>query len=794
MQIISKAEWPIKRLILASATFLLLTIVLSLIATTGIIVPFLREIISLVLLTFIPGSLALRVFRIQNIGLIETLLYSVGLSLVFNYVVGAAANFLLPFFHVARPMDLPWVMGVFSVLLAVLGLIAYLIGRRPSPIPVNHSHGKSFHSELSTHINSYLLGILPVVIAIMASSWLNRYGNPAFFFILVFIVAAVIVLTALKRLLTQKVYPVMIFSLALALVYQTTLISSNLVGSDIHGEYYISNQVLVKGWWDTTTPLLLNSCMSITLLTPLYSTITGINIVWLFKTVFPAIFAFMPLALYRVFRLQTSPRLAFLSTLFFIAMPMFTMDMAQLIRQQISELFFALVVLVLVERRLSMLQRGIMVILMGTGAIVSHYGMGTGYAGYILITCLLIILMKSSLGKAIWHFVTGNKGRLPPDAYSPGALHWTILILISVLTIGFMLAYYGSVAGGTALAGPQNARGALTALVPQGGANPWLNLLNVSGKEQLTQTALGLDFADASAVGKAWRIIQYLVEIFLIIGLIRLLLRPLEFGEKIKCEYISLIITSMLILTGLFLLPTLGYGMGSVRVWQITLMLTAPLFFFGGELVAGALVRLVNSIKDFINRTRVSRLPQDLLWVPTVFVMLPYFIFNSGAVFEILRLEPTTIIDVPYSISLSNYRASLSPAFEERDFASAGWLSDHSIRDNVLITDYNGLRIFRHFGIYFQEDRKPPELLVYYDFRSKDLQYYQGSSSADSYVFLDTWNTENELITYATAYGARKNIGFTQFSGSSQLLDSVDRIYTNGGSIVLMVNRNQISQ
>src|SRR4030043_479177 len=102
----------------------------------------------------------------------------------------------------------------------------------------------------------------------------------------------------------------MIVMIALSLFYQTTLISSYLVGSDIHLEYYFAKMVTQNGYWDASIPSTINSCLSIVMLVPVYSLLLNMDIVWLFKILYPLFFCLTPLALYRIFRLQMSSRYA----------------------------------------------------------------------------------------------------------------------------------------------------------------------------------------------------------------------------------------------------------------------------------------------------------------------------------------------------------------------------------------------------------------------------------------------------------------------------------------------------
>lgn len=173
-------------------------------------------------------------------------------------------------------------------------------------------------------------------------------------------------------------------------------------------------------------------------------------------------------------------------------------------------------------------------------------------------------------------------------------------------------------------------------------------MLNPLAREPLAQTALGLDFALASPGGKVWRIFQYLVQLCLVIGFIRLIFRPATLG-KFKAEYLSLCIVSVLILIGIFVLPTRSFGIGATRVWQITLLLLSPLFIFGGELIVLGIAKLVKMLRRGFINSRLGLNNAALLRFPVLIILIPYFIFNSGLVFELSRSQTTYFIDMPYS-------------------------------------------------------------------------------------------------------------------------------------------------
>ena len=790
-------DWDIKRLLAVSLGILLAFWVLA-----WLDIPVLRQLVGFVFLTLAPGLLILRIFKIHNINIVESLLYAVGLSLAFVMAMGVAANFALPPLGISKPITLLPLLLVITPGFLLLCLLAYIRdkGFRPSGQSYNRAPepaGQSFPANAAP----YLLAVLLPLLAILGASLVNSYCNNTLLFVFIFVIVIIIGLAAFNKFIHPRIYPVMIFTMALALLYQTTFISDYLVGSDIHLECYLGKLVVSDGYWDATTPSLVNSCLSVTVLSPAYSVLLNMDIAWLFKIVYPLLFALVPLALFRIFRLQIKPKYAFLAAFFFIAMPMFTMDMAQLARQQISELFFVLVILLLVDRRLTMLQRATFVIIFGFGVIVSYYGLGTGYTiGYLACGAVVLIVIKSRFGQKIWRMLIGKSNALPDDLASAGALNKKVLFPIVIVTLAFMFIYYNVVASGAGSSGTQVAAGIARVtseqvikgitmpppVLPPTTGEPSTGepstepseaaikrpgfvqdllirfpFLNPLSKEPLTQTALGLDFPTASPGGKVWRILQYLVELCLIVGFFRLVFRPATFG-KLRAEYIAMIIVSIVILAGIFFLPTWSYGLGTARIWQITLLVTAPLFIFGGETIGSGVLKLVNMATSKLHSQHLSSTGPVPLQALVLVVLMPYFIFNSGAVFELSRSQTTHFIDMPYSIALSSCRVDLNTVFTEQDVVAADWLC--AVSNHRLNADIHGCQLFYNY----QQTQNAGEL------------------ASSSCIYLRTWNARNKVWTVGTAYAARQSISFDDLPWLSTTIEEGDRIYNNGSAQVLL--------
>ena len=800
-------------------------------AFLGFDIPGLRQLVGFLFLTFVPGILLLRILKIHNVGIIESLLYSVGLSLAFVMATGVVANFALPPLGISHPIALAPLTATFTVFFLILCFLAYARDKNFRPVnPLPEDSEKNV--KPGSTLKPVLLAILLPLLAILGASLVNSYHNNTLLLALIFIIAVLVILVAFNKVIPTRTYPFMIVMMAMALLYQTTLISNYLVGSDIHLEYYLGELVIENGYWDATIPSSINSCLSIVMLAPIYSLLLNMDIVWLFKVIYPLFFCLLPLALFHIFRLQIGSRYAFLATFFFIAMPMFFMDMAQLVRQQICELFFVLVILLMVDRKLTLIQRTALVLIFGFGVVVSYYGLGTGYTiGYLTFGALVLIIIKSRPGRTLWQWLVGKSNTLPSDLTSAGAFTKKALAIIVGLSLIFMFVYYGVTASGAGLSGSRvatNIAQGTTEQIIHGITTPPTEtppaetpptetppaetpptetppaetpptetppaetpamvelpsfiqnitarfpMLNPLFKEPLTQTALGLDFPLASLGGKAWRIFQYLVELCLVVGFFRLIFRPKTPGFEFKAEYLSLTIVSALILLGTFVLPTYGWGMGSVRIFQITLLLMAPLFLLGGEVIGYGIVKLARVFRKGFASSRLSLDSPVPLRFLVLAILIPYFIFNSGVVFELSRSQTTHFINMPYSIALSSYRVDVNTVFTGQDVAAAEWFSRVAEEDCVVYADH-------HSGKLFLEQIDFPCRVAGVPGNTKEV-------CSPGYFYLRAWNIQKKALTFGTTYAGRQSVGFDDLPWLMQAVEKSDRIYNNGGAQVLALS------
>ena len=116
-----------------------------------------------------------------------------------------------------------------------------------------------------------------------------------------------------------------------------------MVGSDIHREFYYA-VLNTKQSWDLTMLDANNTSVVIGLIAPWVSKLFHLDMIWVFKIVLPMFLAGVPLVLFATFKKMFGDKRAFFAAMFFMIVPVFSMEMAQIAKTMIAELFLALMV------------------------------------------------------------------------------------------------------------------------------------------------------------------------------------------------------------------------------------------------------------------------------------------------------------------------------------------------------------------------------------------------------------------------------------------------------------------
>lgn len=755
-------NWNIKKLLWLVSIIQLAMLGLVGLAALGFDIPVLRQAVGFVYLAFVPGLLILRIFRLHKLGITETLLYSVGFSIVLVMFLGFLMNTLYPLLGISKPISILPLITTLTAAVAILCVVAYI---RESRATMTHSGHQSMPwSEIFSPPTLFLL-LLPLVSVLGAYYLANFYQNNILLLILIGLIALVAALVAFDKFIPPRLYSLAVVMIAISLLWHWSLISQYLTGWDIQIEYYSQNLVLNNSLWDPTIPSNVNSMLSIAILAPIYSLILNMDSVWVFKIIYPLFFSLVPLALFQIFRKQTNDQIAFFAVFFFMSMFTFFTTMLGLARQQIAELFLALSILLFVSKEMATIKRTTLLIIFGFSIVASHYGLSYIYVLYLLMAMPWLLLRRGDAVKGMWRSAITRFSKLrhrlstthqSSKLTSEPRPRSTLSVMYAVLFIFFLLAWYMNVGSGvpldTAIRVVNWVYSGVMPLPAEEVVGPLPAIFDLEARDPTVSLALGLAPPAAdSAQRETFRILQWLTQFFIVVGILGLIASWRK--TRFHPEYAVMSLASMVIIAMCIILPYLTFFLSMTRIYHITLFFLAPFCILGGITVFKWLFRLVPT-----GLFRASSNPIYLNLV-VVLVLIPYLLFNTGFIFEVSG-------DTPTSISLNAEKDY--PRFNEREVSGKEWLSLNKEEATKVFADQFGWLLLREYiprqqlGTFWGETLKTPD---------------------NTYIYLRSWNVKQGEVALSWE-DHLKYIDLRRSPFGEEVLAHRNKIYDNGGAQV----------
>ena len=718
-------NWDISYLfifILIIQTFLWITILFNL---TGNHIPIISEILASISLFYINGILILRILRIHSLGNIENFLYSVGLSIAVTMFLGMAVDLIYPLFGIKTPIStLPLIITftVFTVCLCFL----------------SHARDKSFKNQtyidLTGIINPILFLSLIPFLAIFGTYLMNYYGNNSILMIMYILIALIPIMVAFDKFIPKRLYPLTVFLLSVALLFSSSLISNYINGWDINMEYYFSNGVVTNSYWNTAIPEILNSMLSIVIVEPIFSKISGLNVADIFKVIYPILFSFVVLGLYSVFKKQTTNKIAFMSCFLFISVFMFFLEMPYLARQEIGELFVVLMIMVMLEKNLTRRHLAILTVFFIPALLVSHYSLDYIYM-FILVFSYLVILIRN-LNLTNEFPILGRWQIIKFFFYKEYSRDDTLKLdyrLQLLLIFSLTLIYYNLFSSAALFD--------LTVFTLNNVmSTAYAYLFNPN-----SLAAVGIVTSEKSFLRSIALDLHLIIELMIGIGILFLLYRRtnMKFNENFSLFSVM----SFLMLGLVLVVPFLAGALNPERFYQIALIFLSVFFVVGWI----GFFRIINRIFKF--KWKMKSIYTNSLKLIAIFLAIS-LIFNSGVVYELFHDKPT---------SMSLHSTMDGPKFNNIELTGAEWLNDHKL-DIIVYSDvYRSLLLNGYFINTHTSIENGTQLIQ------------------PSYIFLGTYNIENNQIAIPAkgsspvAYLDDRN--YTNFDNKS---------YDNGGSQVYL--------
>ncbi len=714
-------DWNIKDLFIFVIAVQIILLVTAGLNNIGLNIPIIQVIAAFISLIYLNGILLLRILRIHGLGNIENVLYAVGLSIAAGMFFGMLINLTYPLLGITKPISLIPLIITFTIFTGLLLALSYMRDR---------TYDKPTSIDLTGLINPIIAFTLLPFVAIFGTTLMNYYHDNIILMIMFILIALLPLLVAFKVFLPKKLYPFAIFSIALSLLFSTSLISNYLTGWDINTEYYFSNLVVTNSYWNSSIPQMLNAMLSLVIIVPVFSKISGLNVVGIFKIVYPFIFALVPVGLYAVFKKQTNNRIAFFSCFLFVSIFMFFLEMPYLARQEIGELFFVLMIMLMVEKNLNERNLMILTVIFIPALLVSHYSMDYIYIFLVLSSYVVVLLRNLNLPRRIhflgrWSFTKFFFVKNEETDTFTMRYKLQLILLISVTAVYYILVSSSELFNLTVFT--------LHNLVSLG-----LSYLFNPGAHM----ALGIVTGIKSPLRTIALVIQLIIQAVIAVGVLLLIYR--RTGMKFNENYSIFSVMGFLMLILVLVIPFLAGALNPDRFYQIALILLSVFFVVGWIAVFNILNRILGS------KWTVQSIYSTSLKCIAVFLAIS-LIFNSGAVYEIFHDSPS---------NMSLHSSMDGPQFNEMEITGVQWLMEYKIY-NLVYADPFRFLLLNGFNYYT------------YNIPITNMTVFQGKS----YLFLGTYNIDHNQVGIPTM-----GVNLLKYISDRNLTSTRSKVFDDGGS------------
>jgi len=589
--------------------------------------PIAREVLGFVYLTFLPGHALLRLLKLK-LEVLESILFAVGLSIAFLMGVGFFMNLLGPLIGISTPLSLIPLMVVTNAIMIILLFLEW--------------RDQEYHGFYIIRKKLVSFGLILCAILILGVAGTLLVDSPphtdnSLLLLMLISISVLVGLAAFsKKLVPAELYPLILFVVALTLLFHFSLFSNYIIGGDIFGEYSAFRQTAINSYWNMGVSNKLYAMLSITILPTIYSAVLSLDGTSILKIIYPLIFAFVPLGLYRLFKSRVSKEVAFFSVFFFASNMVFFTEMPELARQMIGELFYILLFLTLFSNNVKGSARWLLFAAFSFGLVVSHYAMAYVFLSLIFVVWLVGFLRKRKM------------------IVSAG-----MVALFAILTFAWFI--YTSAASTF----DDLLRAANT--VSNNFVSDFFN-----PQSRGTQVLEGIG---ASGINTFFhfigRYIYYVTEALVVIGFLGLLLKKRR--SFLNDEFNLLVFCNILLLGACIVIPNFAGTFNITRFYHVALFFLAPFCVLGGI--------------DVLSLLSGKKVKEKYLGLIVVLVVLiPFFFFQTGFIYEVAKEES-------YSLPLSAYR------FDTMKLVSMGVLSESEVSSGVWLSQYRNLSRFVYADI-----------------------------------------------------------------------------------------------
>ena len=735
-------DWEIKKFLKVTLAIQLAMWGVISLDFVGLQIPILRQLIGFIYLTFVPGILILRILKLHKLGNIETLLYTVGLSIATLMFTGFFMNMIYPLFGISGPISITPLIITISAVVLILCVLSYVRDK-------DFSNPNFIDIEEILSPPALFLCLIPFL-AIFGTYLVNFHNNNFLLLVLLAVIATLPLITLKSKKVSNRMYPLVLLVISLSLLMHNSLVSSYIQGPETHSEYYIANLVLRGSVWDSTLRIALNALLSLVVLAPMYSIVLGMELTWVFKIIYPLFFSLVPLSLYRTFLKQTNSEIGYLSSAMFMFCFSFYFELLATSRQQMATLFTTLVILLICDKNLKRAGRKVLIILFSIALIVSHYA--TSYfLGFFLVSSLFVSYLLNIL-----------KQRYSYDSFDKGdTINYNFVLFYLVVVLAWYI-YTVESSFFIKFANLSNhiINSILTSFFQTESSHSFATLTSVS----------------ASPLHQITKYMHILIQIFITLGVLSILANIFSKEKKyyFSVEYIAISLSVFLFLGATLLVPY--FNLATSRFYHFALIFLAPFCLIGFEEIYMIVKKNLFRITD--RKVEIKR----MITLFGIF-LIPFLLFNSGFVYELAKSYPISpslsqnaihheSLEEKYNFYRNYYTAP------EQDVICIKWITKNCrFTDHVIYFGGLSCRPFTSYGMGgsirgWHGDRD----------RTKRLTNSTKTFKHNSYIYITYVNTKENLMSERlTSKGPSVIYEYDDFK---QNLAGESKIYSNGASLI----------
>jgi len=515
----------------------------------------------------------------------------------------------------------------------------------------------------------FLLPFLSIVGSIAA--W---FGNNVILLIMIFLIAVLFcTLTIMGKRVSELLFAIAIISIGISLVWHTTLISTQIVGYDNHLEDYLFRVTSQTGHWNANAFVMTpdynnyNSMLSITIFPTIISLVTGIDGVWIFKFIYPFIFSFAMLILFLAFKCRIGKTRAFLSVFFIMSISAFFSEVPMAGRQEIAEVFLALIIFLFLDNEIGIRLRFILYMFSTTGLVFSHYG--TSFE-FLLIMVGGWLLMQFFSRKKI------GSNEIP-------IFKWISFFSFVLILWYFLLAPMGPLYNFVSLASSIVNRFAT-------------DLLNPISRDPSVLAGLGLgSYTSLHMIGSAFFL---LTELFILIGVVKFFRSTDKLGKEMTFMNLS----ALGVLFAGIVVPFFAQAFNMTRLYHIALFFLAPACIHGCEAAFNAFAKGIGGLYARILGLGHVTVFSKRSFLPLVSVILVFlFLFQVGFIYEITGIEvSSTALSAQKIDKVVLYNSVTTYA----EVFSAKWLRSATSEASLIYADYPAkMHVLTSYGMLLRD-------------------------------------------------------------------------------------------